>query len=476
MAKEYAPGIARKDFFGDETKLKVKEIYDFVVQKHHARKAGLHYDFRIGNKNTGMFSWVLKNGLPKADNAMVPAIRTNLHSHRYNQFEGEIPSGYGAGTVSKHDEGKVLITRMTPNTISFSIAQTKYPERYTLVKPKLGGNVWLLVKSGTPNSTGSEKQHLKVVREDKLPEVLRNLPEGHVVQPKLDGALNFLNFINGKAEMLSHRYSKVTGKPVVQTERFFGEIPHIDLPPELRDAVLHAEVYGTKDSKPITQQETSGILNSSLSKAISDMKERGVDLKGMLFHIERKGKNPLGWDTPYEERKAAIKEYLKYLPEGKFHLPEEAKTSDDALKLFNDIKNKTHGHTEEGVVIYPPTGAPSKHKVSPEQDVFIRKFFPGEGKYKGIGVGGFEYSHTPDGKIVGRVGTGISDELRKMMHQNPDWFVDRVAKVTSLGEQPSGALRMPVFHGIHEDYPSPLTGPGAEWMKKNIKLHSKQVK
>lgn len=464
MPKQFAPGIPRKDYLGNIEKIQKGQVLDYLVQMHDAKRRGLHYDLRIGNKSMGMFSWALPSPPPALEGDRTSAARTNLHSHDYNTFEGTIPSGYGAGSVKKYDDGKVLITRTTPNTISFTIAG-KHPERYTLVYPgpQYGEKVWHLVKQKTPESAGAEKQSYRTISDKEVLEQLKKLPTGSVVQPKLDGALQFVNFTNKKVEMLSHRHSKTTGKPVIHTERFFGERPHLDLPKELRNSVLLAEVYATKDGVPLPPQETSGLLNSTIENTLKAKEDKGVDFKAMLFGVAKIKGKPVNWDThSYEERKELLKKFLEYLPKDKFHLPEEARTPEDAIELWKRIHTKQHKDTDEGVVIYPEKGLPTKAKLFPETDIYIRGIFPGEGKYEGIGAGGFTYSHTPKGPIVGRVGTGLDDDMRKLLFNKPDDYIGRIARVHSQGRhEKSQALRAPAFIALHEDY-GPLDKPIAK--------------
>jgi len=118
--------------------------------------------------------------------------------------------------------------------------------------------------------------------------------------------------------------------------------------------------------------------------------------------------------------------------------------------MWHKIKNKQHHATEEGIVVHPNKGLPTKIKHLPEQDVYIRDFFKGEGKYKDKGVGGFTYSHKPEGEVVGKVGTGLNDQLRELMLKDPEQFIGRIARVHSQGQLPSGALRAPALISLHE--------------------------
>jgi ATP-dependent DNA ligase len=105
---------------------------------------------------------------------------------------------------------------------------------------------------------------------------------------------------------------------------------------------------------------------------------------------------------------------------------------------------------------------PIKVKAYPEADVWIKGVLPGEGRLKNTGAGGFEYSTSPEGPIVGNVGTGFNEQTRQEMHKDPESWVGRMARIKSQGQFPSGAHRAPVFIARHEDYPlkaasAPLT-------------------
>jgi len=457
MAKEYAPGIPRKGYFPNTDKLKPGQLLDYVVQRHQATRRGLHYDLRLGNKPMGMFSWASNQPPPTHEGERMGLIRTNQHTADYNKFEGIIPAGnYGAGRVSTHEIGKALVTNTTPNTISYSLAHKKHPERYTLIKPEgYTDRQWILIKAITPTESGADKLHYKNIPESKIMEVLKGTKPNTEVQAKVDGALHFLN-VGHKQELLSHRKSKITGKPVVQTERFFGNVPHEQVPKELRNSVLRTEVYGEQNGKVIPNQELGGILNSSVSKALTDMKDRNIQLKGLLFDIAKLHGQPVDVNQiPYSERKKILNKFLSYLPKGKFEVAKGTNDPDEAVELYKDIKEGKNPSTVEGVVVHPEKGVPAKHKVMPEADVFITGTFPAEtnSKYDGKGVGGFTYSVKPNGPTIGRIGTGLIDRLRIDAYNNPDKYKGRVAVIHSHGQfEKSQAHRVPALLRIHEDY------------------------
>jgi ATP-dependent DNA ligase len=118
--------------------------------------------------------------------------------------------------------------------------------------------------------------------------------------------------------------------------------------------------------------------------------------------------------------------------------------------MWNQIAEGRNPITGEGVVVHPEFGTPTKAKLLEDQDVTIRDIFPGAGKYKGKGAGGFTYS-LGEGPTLGRVGTGLSDALRQELFSNPDEYIGRMARVRSQGAFPSGALRAPSLLALRDD-------------------------
>jgi len=83
---DYRPlGIPDKKNFGDPSKL--ADIVDMFVQRHDARRAGEHYDYRVGSPETGLLSWATKpTELPEPGQKRFMR-QQPVHSHWYGDFE-----------------------------------------------------------------------------------------------------------------------------------------------------------------------------------------------------------------------------------------------------------------------------------------------------------------------------------------------------------------------------------------------------
>ena len=441
-ADDFAPGLPFKKNVGDLTKLKPGQMVDFIVQKHEAERAGAHHDVRFGTKALGLFSWATKKELPKPGES-IALFQQPLHRHSYKSFEGTIEEGYGKGKVSLKDEGKLLITKVSPRAVGFTRVDKKSLQRFLLVRPS-PEKPWLLKNTTPTEALPFEKEHFKLVRD--LPE----LAEGTVVQPKVDGASSLIRIISpNKIDLMSYRTSKLTGHPIVHTERVFHGKHDFDIPQKYVGSVLRGELYGVRDGKAITPQALGGILNSKVEKSIADQKDRGIKLKGLLFDVRRVGEANTT-EKPYAERLELLKEIMKHLPKGTFHLPEMAHSREEAEAMLVKIRAGKNPLTREGVVIHTPVlKHTQKLKLVEEHDVFIQEIFRGKGKYKDS-AGGFTYAKTPKGPVVGKVGTGISDDLRNELWKNKIDFVGRRARVQAQETLPSGALRAPVLLALHE--------------------------
>jgi hypothetical protein len=408
-------------------------VLDYTVQRHEAKRAGLHRDVRIGSRSHGLFSWATRKDLP-SEGGKIAIHEQPVHPHSYLGWEGDIPSGYGAGKVSTEHLGKALITKSSPDELHATLASKRGTHRVAFIRGPKG---WLLARGQHPEPPPeAQKPKYRSLPIGQAKQAISDITPGTSVQPKVDGALVYVHLKN-RPEILSHRKSKESGKNVVQTERFWGGRPTLDIPREHHGKALLAELYGERNKKAIEPQELGGILNANIGESLRRQKEGKVKLKLMPFDLA-------GSNSPYPERLAQVREIASHLPRSKITLPEEANTPSAAKRLFEKIRSGRHPLTKEGVVVHPPDSPGLKIKNVEEANVRIHSLFPGKGKYKDS-HGGFYYADDK-GNPLGKVGTGFTDQTRKDLPN----YVGRTARVRYQERYKSGRLRAPAFVGVDE--------------------------
>ena len=132
----------------------------FCVQKHLA--SHLHYDLRLEHGGV-LLSWAVPKG-PSLDPATKRlAMHVEDHPVEYGEFEGVIPSGYGAGIVMLWDRGT-----WTPEVEDVDAALEKGDLKFTLDGYKLKGS-WVLVRtkgSGWGSRGGEGRSWLLIKHRD----------------------------------------------------------------------------------------------------------------------------------------------------------------------------------------------------------------------------------------------------------------------------------------------------------------------
>ena len=129
----------------------------FVVQEHHATH--LHYDLRLEAEGV-LKSWAVPKKPSMNPKIKRLAIMVEDHPYDYKDFEGKIPSGYGAGTVKIWDRGtydvagedaeeseKLILKGLKKGICHFSLKGKKLKGTFILIRLKNAAkNQWLLIK------------------------------------------------------------------------------------------------------------------------------------------------------------------------------------------------------------------------------------------------------------------------------------------------------------------------------------------
>jgi bifunctional non-homologous end joining protein LigD len=118
----------------------------FCVQKHLA--SHLHYDLRLEHDGV-LLSWAVPKGPSLDPSTKRLAMHVEDHPVEYGEFEGVIPSGYGAGIVMLWDRGT-----WTPEVDDIDAALKKGDLKFTLDGYKLKGS-WVLVRTKGSWSAGA---------------------------------------------------------------------------------------------------------------------------------------------------------------------------------------------------------------------------------------------------------------------------------------------------------------------------------
>lgn len=265
---------------------------------------------------------------------------------------------------------------------------------------------------------------------------------------KIDGAHTILQMEKGKTPLLfGHRLSKKTNEPIPYTQK----MTHIENKSPV-NAVLRGETYAVDQrGLAVHPDVVTSILNSSTDKSLELQKRLGIKTQTALIDVDSvNGESAKDWS--FRKKREFLESVVNKNPD--FHLPDTAFTQEQKSSLLSKVLAKTHMQSKEGVIVHDldKPGAPfTKAKVIDHHDVVIRNIFHEEAVKPGRQpmAGGFEYSWTEDGPIMGRVGTGFNHAMKKDMMENPGKYVGRTAKVKALDLSKNRVLVKPSFDGFH---------------------------
>ena len=454
---EEAPGIPDRGMMRTIPKITEPKEWEYAIQEHFADRRGKHYDLRIIDPKSGVaYSWALVGDKLPGPSQFVHAVRQSDHTAEYSRQEHDIPKGtYGAGKVNLLTNDRIEVLYSSPEHISFNVYKGNQIEEFAL--HHIGEKMW--------------KLHNKTLTRKKL-----DLPEGkpkfkslaptdidfsnkdQIMSGKVDGASNLILLPDaGKPiKVISYRPSVRSTGIIDHTFRIPVIRDRVRVPKGLEDTILRAEVFAfnTDTRKALRATDTGGILNSGVWRSLEKQKEMNAPLKVMLYDVVRfKGQNVE--NAPYEKKLEMMRQVAQKVP-ARFELPRIARTTEEKKRLWDDIQNNRFEYSREGVVLWED-GKATKAKLRDDYDVVIKGVTEGEGRLAGKGIGGFHFAHydAPD-KIVGIVGTGLSDALRADAFKHPEDYHGLVVKVKAhdlyhTDDGKPGALMVPVLIGPHVD-------------------------
>lgn len=410
------------------------EFYtNYVLHSHAAEKAGQHFDFRLNIQNTA-YSWAMRYW-PKTPKEKRLGVRQPDHTVKYMSFTGGIEDGYGKGKVAITDSGKCKVKYCSPREIHVILLSGQHP--VDLYLKYTGDKNWLFINvtKTRDEKTPLGKDSYKDLTKRDITSYLKD--KDYVAQPKIDGAHNILILEKGKSpSIVSHRKSKRSSTGLIEHTHRFKDLNLSSKTPKDLAGEYRGEVYALKDGKTlIPAEQLGGLLNSKIEKSLREQDLSNIHLRMALFGLD-------------EEKNSKIRSLLG----NTFEPVPTAKSEEEKVSLIDSVRSGKNKLTEEGVVfIHTPTGKFLKYRLRPDFDVFIRKFFEGQGKYSDSGVGGFWYSMTEEGPLVGKVGTGFTDSQREDMYKNPEKYIGRVATLHATRKTKTGSLFQPSFVRMHLD-------------------------
>ena len=476
----------------------------FVVQKHQAHRAGLHWDFRLEH-NDVLWSWAVRKGpsLDPTDKRI--AVHVEDHPLDYADFQGSIPDGqYGAGSVETWDRGtwEPLIdpdSGLRDGEIKFVLSGQRLHGKFTLVrlKPKAGQrgrqDNWLLIKGhdaderpgadavaleaavptlGKPGrgpgkpGRASKKPAIPGAVRGKLPEkqapmlaaVTEAPPEGDgwLTEIKLDGYRVLASVDHGKVRLLTRNGNDWTDRlPAVA-----AAVGRLQVEQAMLDGELVALDQDGVPSFPALQAALSGGRDQNLVHYLFD-----------LLHLD-------GWDLRpcgLRERKQRLKGIDTWRGMLRYNDHHEGDT--DRMRQAA-CKMKLEG------IICKKADAPYrsgrshdwlKLKCQGREELLVLGWTEPAGSRTGLGSLQLGY-HDRDGGLhyAGGVGTGFSDETLAMLRdrldglgsgppaalmlageeleRNVHWVKpELVAEISFSTWSGSGRVRHAVFLGLRED-------------------------
>jgi bifunctional non-homologous end joining protein LigD len=459
----------------------------FVVQRHEAARAGLHYDFRLEH-NGVLLSWAVPKGPSLDPSHKRMAIHVEDHPLDYANFAGKIEKGYGAGTVEIWDHGTWTPSvdpdvGMQKGHLKFTLQGERLHGQFSLIRMKPRAfskqEAWLLIKDADdaarkdgdadlPGSTadlapipGAIRAALPMAQKPQLcvTEAVPRSGDDWISELKFDGYRLIARIDHGHVRLLTR-----------QGQDWTARMPH------LAQAFAKLKLQSAMLDGELVVQRSNGISDfGCLQNALSTGQDRDLLYYAFdLMHLD-------GWDLRpcrLDDRKSLLRKVSDWKGSLRYSDHHEG----DGAELFS-LAAKTG---LEGIVM-KRRDAPYRagrnaswvkiKNLGRAEFVIIGWTKPAKAR---IGFAALEIAtYDAQGALhyAGGVGTGFSDAVLASLRarldplalpEAPELIVsgqkpprgitwvrpELVAEISFTAWSNDGRLRHPVFLGLREDKPA----------------------
>ncbi len=431
----------------------------FVIQKHAADRAGLHYDLRLERDGT-LVSWAVRRGLPTVPGEKHFAAKTEDHPLEYLDFEAWIPKGeYGGGEMRVFDRGTYEAPEWERGKMTIKLNGERVRGEYHLVETKQG---WLIFRSKRSGEVTAPPPMKPMMAEG-----------GHtafddpawIFEPKLDGVRSLAYVTTDTTALISR-----TGRD--QTVQY-PELNHLAKYVNAMHAVLDGEIVALDENGQPSFERLQSRINLTSERDVARAKD-DCPVRMYIFDILWLDDRDLT-SLPLAERRRILDEVVtEDGPVARTLIVEG-----DGKAFFEAAERLSL----EGIIakrldsVYEP-GRRSRHwrkiKAMKTLDAVVLGWTPGSGSRSDSFGALLLGAYSQDSLVwLGQVGTGFSAKLLadlqvklEALEASEPAFDDRelaqvrgarwvrlelVVEVTYLEITKAGRLRAPSYKGVRAD-------------------------